>query len=99
MEHVFANDSFKEESYNGGGNITFKGTLEDNVPFTIRLFQGELLLDNVPLVVTYSVSFLIWFNFDALRVFHNKMASPYHIHPVKNSVANKKFEMIMLEVK
>ncbi|KAJ6325046.1 hypothetical protein OIU76_012185 [Salix suchowensis] len=46
---------FKEESYNGGGNITFKGTLEDNVPFTIRLFQGELLLDNVPLVVTYSV--------------------------------------------
>ncbi|KAG5237408.1 cytosolic endo-beta-N-acetylglucosaminidase [Salix suchowensis] len=46
---------FNEESYNGGGNITFKGTLEDNVPFTIRLFQGELLLDNVPLVVTYSV--------------------------------------------
>ncbi|KAL9351893.1 hypothetical protein Peur_054573 [Populus x canadensis] len=46
---------FEEESYNGGGNITFKGTLEENVPFTIRLFQGELLLDNLHLVLTYSV--------------------------------------------
>ncbi|CAK7325921.1 unnamed protein product [Dovyalis caffra] len=45
----------KEESYLGGGNITFKGTLDDNAPFTIRLFQGELLLDNLPLHLTYSV--------------------------------------------
>ncbi|KAL6980751.1 mannosyl-glycoprotein endo-beta-N-acetylglucosaminidase [Sarracenia purpurea var. burkii] len=46
---------FKEASYSGGGNITFKGTLEDNASFMARLFQGELLLGDLPVHFTYSV--------------------------------------------
>uniref|UniRef100_A0A5B6YH99 mannosyl-glycoprotein endo-beta-N-acetylglucosaminidase n=1 Tax=Davidia involucrata TaxID=16924 RepID=A0A5B6YH99_DAVIN len=46
---------FKEPSYSGGGNITFKGTLEDNAYFTTRLFQGELLLADLPVHFIYSV--------------------------------------------
>uniref|UniRef100_A0A2P2PM11 mannosyl-glycoprotein endo-beta-N-acetylglucosaminidase n=1 Tax=Rhizophora mucronata TaxID=61149 RepID=A0A2P2PM11_RHIMU len=45
----------KEASYNGGGNITFKGKLADNDTFTARLFQGELFLGELPLYFTYSV--------------------------------------------
>lgn len=40
--------------YNGGGSIAFKGTLEQNRYIRIRLFQGELVLEDVPLVVMYS---------------------------------------------
>ncbi|KAK6145568.1 hypothetical protein DH2020_022388 [Rehmannia glutinosa] len=47
--------SFKEASYSGGGNITFRGTLGNNPEFTARLFQGELLLGNFPVHFTYSV--------------------------------------------
>ncbi|KAG8380891.1 hypothetical protein BUALT_Bualt06G0063800 [Buddleja alternifolia] len=47
--------NFKEASYNGGGNITFTGTLGDNTEFTARLFRGELLLGNSPVHFTYSV--------------------------------------------
>ncbi|ONI24700.1 hypothetical protein PRUPE_2G256300 [Prunus persica] len=46
---------FREASYSGGGNITFKGKLEDNAIFTARLFQGDLLLGDLPLHFTYSV--------------------------------------------
>ncbi|KAL2558258.1 Cytosolic endo-beta-N-acetylglucosaminidase 1 [Forsythia ovata] len=46
--------NFKEASYSGGGNITFKGTLGGDT-FTARLFQGELLLGNSPIHFTYSV--------------------------------------------
>lgn len=46
---------FKEASYSGGGNVTFKGTLEDNAYFTTRVFQGELLLGDFPVHFTYSV--------------------------------------------
>lgn len=46
---------FKEASYRGGGNITFKGTLEENTDFTTIIFQGELLMDAVPLHITHSV--------------------------------------------
>ncbi|KAF8397213.1 hypothetical protein HHK36_016121 [Tetracentron sinense] len=46
---------FKDVSYSGGGNITFKGTLEDNAYFTTRLFQGELLFEDLPVHFTYSV--------------------------------------------
>ncbi|XP_057989747.1 cytosolic endo-beta-N-acetylglucosaminidase 1-like isoform X2 [Hevea brasiliensis] len=45
----------KEASYNGGGNITFKGFLEDSAVFTTRLFLAELPLGNQPLHLTYSV--------------------------------------------
>ncbi|KAK6145566.1 hypothetical protein DH2020_022386 [Rehmannia glutinosa] len=47
--------NFKEASYSGGGNITFRGTLGNNPEFTARLFQGELLLGNFPVHFTYSV--------------------------------------------
>jgi mannosyl-glycoprotein endo-beta-N-acetylglucosaminidase len=53
------NGSFKEASYSGGGNITFKGTLEDNAFPTRRLFHGELPLGNLPIHFTYSVSYLL----------------------------------------
>ncbi|KAL0341239.1 UNVERIFIED_CONTAM: Cytosolic endo-beta-N-acetylglucosaminidase 1 [Sesamum radiatum] len=46
---------FKEASYSGGGNVTFRGMLGDNAEFTARLFLGELLLGNSPLHITYSV--------------------------------------------
>ncbi|KAJ9160381.1 hypothetical protein P3X46_025788 [Hevea brasiliensis] len=46
---------FKEASYSGGVNITFKGTLKDHNDFTARLFQGKLLLGELPLHMTYSV--------------------------------------------
>ncbi|KAK3014089.1 hypothetical protein RJ639_009494 [Escallonia herrerae] len=50
-----AHVSFKEASYNGGGNITFRGTLEGTAYFTTRLFQAELLLRNLPVHFIYSV--------------------------------------------
>ncbi|KAJ4828328.1 hypothetical protein Tsubulata_046325 [Turnera subulata] len=47
--------NFKEASYSGGGNITFKGTLGKNTDFTARIFQGNLRLGELPLYLTYSV--------------------------------------------
>ncbi|KAK4433359.1 Cytosolic endo-beta-N-acetylglucosaminidase 1 [Sesamum alatum] len=47
--------NLKEASYNGGGNISFIGTLDDGAEFMARLFQGELLLGNSPVDFTYSV--------------------------------------------
>ncbi|XP_048446369.1 cytosolic endo-beta-N-acetylglucosaminidase 1 isoform X2 [Pyrus x bretschneideri] len=46
---------FKEASYSGGGNITFKGNLEDSDNLSTRLFLGDLLLGDSPLHFTYSV--------------------------------------------
>ncbi|XP_038877781.1 LOW QUALITY PROTEIN: cytosolic endo-beta-N-acetylglucosaminidase 1-like [Benincasa hispida] len=45
-----------EVVYNGGGSIALKGTLEQNCYNIIRLFQGELALGDVPLVVIYSLT-------------------------------------------
>ncbi|KAL0401154.1 UNVERIFIED_CONTAM: Cytosolic endo-beta-N-acetylglucosaminidase 1 [Sesamum latifolium] len=45
----------KEASYNGGGNISFTGTLDGGAEFTARLFEGELLLGNSTVDFTYSV--------------------------------------------
>ncbi|KAG5558046.1 hypothetical protein RHGRI_008075 [Rhododendron griersonianum] len=45
---------FKEASYSGGGNITFKGTLPDVGYFSTKLFHGELLLGDLPVYFTYS---------------------------------------------
>ncbi|KAF8009735.1 hypothetical protein BT93_J0660 [Corymbia citriodora subsp. variegata] len=47
--------NFKEASFSGGGNITFKGTLKNNAHFTTRLFEAELPLGNSPIYFTYSV--------------------------------------------
>lgn len=55
-----SSDSFKvlvdskEPSYSGGGNITFKGTLPDIGYFSAKLFQGELLLGDLPVHFMYS---------------------------------------------
>ncbi|KAB2011050.1 hypothetical protein ES319_D10G288300v1 [Gossypium barbadense] len=46
---------FKEASFNGGGNITFKGTLEAGTSFSTRLFSGQLLTGPLPIYFTYSV--------------------------------------------
>ncbi|XAR71899.1 Mannosyl-glycoprotein endo-beta-N-acetylglucosaminidase [Bertholletia excelsa] len=47
--------NLKEDSYSGGGNITFKGTLANNATFTARLFQGDLPLGESPVYFIYSV--------------------------------------------
>ncbi|KAF3531719.1 hypothetical protein DY000_02043462, partial [Brassica cretica] len=47
--------SAREASYNGGGNIVFKGRLEGDVYFTARLFKPLLHLSSSPITVSYSV--------------------------------------------
>lgn len=59
IQYAFANGSFEEASFSGGGNITFGGTLEGDAFFTTRLFLGELALGDVPVHFAYSVSRLI----------------------------------------
>ncbi|MED6156811.1 hypothetical protein PIB30_017802 [Stylosanthes scabra] len=45
----------KENSYSGGANITFHGTLQSNSHFQKTIFQADLLLTKSPIRVTYSV--------------------------------------------
>ncbi|MCD9640684.1 hypothetical protein HAX54_026134, partial [Datura stramonium] len=45
----------KEPSYNGGGNLAFNGTLDDDFQFSARLFEGRLQLTDLPVNFTYSV--------------------------------------------
>ncbi|KAL0719671.1 hypothetical protein Bca4012_068995 [Brassica carinata] len=45
----------REASYNGGGNIVFKGRLEGDVYFTARLFKPHLYLSSSPITISYSV--------------------------------------------
>ncbi|XP_010921546.1 cytosolic endo-beta-N-acetylglucosaminidase 1 [Elaeis guineensis] len=47
--------NFKDASYSGGGNITAKGSLEDDTSFSIMLFFGELPLEDLPVHILYSV--------------------------------------------
>ncbi|KAK6227747.1 Glycoside hydrolase [Theobroma cacao] len=46
---------FKEASFSGGGNLTFKGTLGAKASVSTRLFVGELLMGDLPVHFTYSV--------------------------------------------
>ncbi|XP_039047337.1 cytosolic endo-beta-N-acetylglucosaminidase 1-like isoform X1 [Hibiscus syriacus] len=46
---------FKEASFSGGGNLTFKGTLEANAYVSTRLFLGELVMVGLPVHFMYSV--------------------------------------------
>ncbi|KAH0904920.1 hypothetical protein HID58_044423 [Brassica napus] len=45
----------RDASYNGGGNIVFKGRLKGDVYFTARLFKPLLQLSSSPITVSYSV--------------------------------------------
>ncbi|KAI3519722.1 hypothetical protein L1887_08937 [Cichorium endivia] len=54
-EAIQASINYKEASYNGGGNITFKGTLEGNSYLKKRIFHGEVHMGISPLHFTYSV--------------------------------------------
>ncbi|KAF8118806.1 hypothetical protein N665_0002s0115 [Sinapis alba] len=45
----------QEASYNGGGNISFRGNLKRNEHFTARLFKPNLQLSGSPISVSYSV--------------------------------------------
>ncbi|KNA05457.1 hypothetical protein SOVF_190140, partial [Spinacia oleracea] len=47
--------NLEEESYSGGGNVTFEGILGSIPYFTKRLFQAKLLLGDPALGFTYSV--------------------------------------------
>lgn len=51
--------SFKEASYSGGGNITFKGSLEEKSYFEKSIFRGEFPMDKSPIHLIYSVSSLL----------------------------------------
>ncbi|GMI79933.1 Endo-beta-N-acetyglucosaminidase 85B [Hibiscus trionum] len=46
---------FNEASFSGGGNLTFKGTLEANTYVSTRLFLGELVMVGLPVHFMYSV--------------------------------------------
>ncbi|KAK7385790.1 hypothetical protein VNO78_31651 [Psophocarpus tetragonolobus] len=46
----------KETSDSGGGNITFKGSLEKDTYFKRRIFQGEFILNDSPIHFLYSVN-------------------------------------------
>ncbi|GJW44882.1 cytosolic endo-beta-N-acetylglucosaminidase 1 isoform X1, partial [Tanacetum coccineum] len=54
-ETIQAFVDFKQASYSGGGNITFKGVLENHASLKRKIFQGELHFGNSPLHFTYSV--------------------------------------------
>ncbi|KAI3799929.1 hypothetical protein L1987_35235 [Smallanthus sonchifolius] len=54
-ETIQAFIDFKQASYSGGGNITFKGVLEGDAYFTKRIFQGEIHSGNSPLHFKFSV--------------------------------------------
>lgn len=54
-ETIQASVDLKEASYSGGGNITFKGALEDGAYLKKRIFQGELHMGDSPVYFTYSV--------------------------------------------
>ncbi|KAJ1417713.1 Glycoside hydrolase, family 85 [Sesbania bispinosa] len=45
----------KEASYSGGGNITFKGSLEEQTYFERKVLQGEFHLSELPIHYIYSV--------------------------------------------
>ncbi|XP_058787619.1 cytosolic endo-beta-N-acetylglucosaminidase 1-like [Vicia villosa] len=45
----------KEASYSGGGNLTFKGSLDKQTYFETKILQGEFLLTELPIHFTYSV--------------------------------------------
>ncbi|KAF7816514.1 cytosolic endo-beta-N-acetylglucosaminidase 1 [Senna tora] len=45
----------KEASYSGGGNITFKGSLEGQTYFEKKIFQGEFPVGELPIQWIYSV--------------------------------------------
>ncbi|GLT78905.1 hypothetical protein SLA2020_504230 [Shorea laevis] len=44
-----------EASYNGGGNLTFNGELQNGAFFETRIFQAELVLGDSPVNFTHSV--------------------------------------------
>ncbi|QHN81953.1 Cytosolic endo-beta-N-acetylglucosaminidase [Arachis hypogaea] len=45
----------KGSSYSGGGNITFKGSLEEHAHFEKKIFEAEFVLSELPIHLTYSV--------------------------------------------
>lgn len=83
MLHLFV--SLEEESYSGGGNVTFEGILGSIPYFTKRLFQAKLLLGDPALGFTYSVSHILGFadylsvNFQHL-VHHSFLRMVVHAH-------------------
>ncbi|CAL9123350.1 unnamed protein product [Musa textilis] len=48
---VAAYINFEDASYFGGGSLTVKGSLEDAHVFSIKIFSGQLLLDDKPVEV------------------------------------------------
>jgi len=54
----------KEASFSGGGNITFKGSLEEQTYFERKILQGEFLLGEDPIHFIYSVSYKFFMAID-----------------------------------
>ncbi|MQM18169.1 hypothetical protein Taro_051152 [Colocasia esculenta] len=48
--------NFRSDSYSGGANITFTGGLNGDALFKTRLFLAEIILEDLPVHVSYSVS-------------------------------------------
>jgi hypothetical protein len=47
--------SFKDEQFSGGGSVTVKGSLEQNVIFSEQLFNGGLYMEDGSVLLFYSV--------------------------------------------
>ncbi|XP_019101169.1 PREDICTED: cytosolic endo-beta-N-acetylglucosaminidase 2 isoform X2 [Camelina sativa] len=45
----------REASFNGGGNILFRGKLEGDTSFTTRLFKPHIQLSSSPITISFSV--------------------------------------------
>lgn len=49
--------SFKDAPYSGGGSITVKGNIQQSTLFSTRLFVAKLPLEDLPIYISYSVSY------------------------------------------
>jgi len=56
LNNYYEYDSAREASFNGGGNIVFRGKLKGDAYFTTRLFKPHLQLSSSPITISYSVS-------------------------------------------
>ncbi|KAM0830144.1 hypothetical protein ACQ4PT_066391 [Festuca glaucescens] len=49
-------ETFKDEQFSGGGSVTVKGSLEQNVIFSEQLFNGGLYMEDGSVLLFYSVN-------------------------------------------
>ncbi|XP_065872305.1 cytosolic endo-beta-N-acetylglucosaminidase 1-like [Euphorbia lathyris] len=89
---------FKEASFRDGINIAFKGILQSNKGFSTRMFKGNLLLDEMPLYITYCVRanegspLSVSFHFSS----PSNETTSILIVPSKTNESSKKFDKVIV---